>query len=151
MNRIVRGALAGALATVAMSVPIVVARQLGFVGTMPPEQVNRNVARRTPLLPDPSSDAFHVAWPVAHVAYGAGCGVLFSLLRPAVRQSNAGPGLAYGMVVWAAGYAGYLPALDIYPSPDEDTRSRTVTMVLAHAVFGVSLAVLEERLRAKER
>jgi hypothetical protein len=39
-----------------------------------------------------------------------------------------------------------MPALGLYPWPEDDTKSRLGVMMLAHVVFGVSLAEVEPRL-----
>lgn len=145
MNQIVRNAVAGVMATVLMSVPIAVAHRLHLFTTPPPEEVSDQVAKSTPLLPDSTSFAFPVMWPISHLTYGAACGVVYGKVAPMLPRSVYGSGLLFGGAVWAVSYAGYLPALDLYPTPAEDRSSRVVTMILAHAVYGVTVAALIRR------
>jgi hypothetical protein len=41
-----------------------------------------------------------------------------------------------------------MPALRLYPWPDEDSRSRRTVMIAAHAAFGLALAEADRRLAA---
>lgn len=87
-----------------------------------------------------------VAWMAAHEAYGMACGMGYVHVRPLMPSSPRVAGLIFGGAVWGVSYLGYLPALDLYPSPDDDSRSRLTVMVIAHAVFGIVLAEVEHRL-----
>lgn len=140
MNPIVRGAVAGTAGTILMSVPILAGQRLGLVRTAPPVEISANVARETDALPDPSRSAFSLLWPLSHLAYGAAGGVIYSLGRrflPAP-ASTISAGLLFGGVVWSTAYLGFLPWLNLYPSPAHDARSRTVVMLVAHAGQGWS-------------
>lgn len=139
-RRIRRGAVAGLLGTVAMTVPILVGRRLGLVTTPPPVEITANVSRRTSLLPDQSSPVFPVLWSSAHLAYGAGAGVVFTIIRDGLPARTSLAGLIFGFSVWAVSYLGLVPALGLYPGPKEDSRSRELVMIVAHGVFGVSVA-----------
>lgn len=93
-----------------------------------------------------SAAAAPVAWVPAHEAYGMACGVGYALARPRLPSSRHVAGLMFGGAVWAVGYLGYLPALGLYPWPDDDRWSRTSVMIIAHAVFGVVLAEVDHCL-----
>jgi hypothetical protein len=148
MNRLVRGTLSGLAGTVMMTIPILVTKKLKLFHTPPPVEISANVARKTPLLPDRSTPGFPVVWLGAHLAYGAACATGYvisdSILRP---DNTVEAGLVFGGVVWGVSYLGYLPALGLYPWPDADVRPRLAVMVVAHAVYGVTVAVVERRLR----
>jgi hypothetical protein len=146
MHRFVRGALAGSVATVFMTVPILVAEKLGFIQNPPPREVSARAANRTDALPDSPKPIFSLVWPVAHLAYGAGVGGGFGLVRGVLPSSPVAAGLLVGGGVWAVSYVGYLPALGLYPPPSDDTSPRTVTMIVAHAIYGIALAEICDRL-----
>lgn len=150
-NQVLCGAVAGVAGAVVMTIPIVVSQRLRLFHTPPPEEISDNVARRTWLLPDPSHRVFPVLWIAAHLGYGATCGTLFSLLRrwlpgwlPGSARS-AGP--VFGLSVWAVGYLGFVPALRLYPWPANDSRPRQVVMIVAHGLFGLTVAGVDDRLR----
>ena len=83
----------------------------------------------------------------AHFAFGAVPGALGALARPlAAGAPTPAFGLLFGMVVWAAAYLGLMPALGLYPWPHQDRPARRRTMILAHAVYGLTFAEIERRL-----
>ena len=157
-----RGLLAGALATVPMSGVIAVGWMTGLLRTPPPEEIATN-AIETGLdaaadileLPEfavgPAFEApaaFQAGWISAHLIYGALCGLLFVGLRAAVPAVPRQPlGIGYGLLVWLGSYLGILPALKLYPRPEADSPSRVAVMIVAHIVFGLTLAETDQRLR----
>lgn len=149
MNTLLRGALCGIAATIPMSLPMIVAKQLGLVGVPPPVEISANVAARTGLLPGRRAEGFPATWIAAHFGYGAACGAIFALVAPRLPQGLAVKGLLFGELVWAVSYLGYLPAMKLYPSPADDAPPRTAVMVVAHALFGLALGHLEHRLRSR--
>ena len=147
MNQFLRGALSGIAGTVVMTIPILVTKELKLFHTPPPVEISANVARKTPLLPDRATPGFPVVWLGAHLAYGAVCAMGFVISRPIFLSDNpVRAGLVFGGVVWGVSYLGYLPALGLYPWPDDDARPRVAVMIVAHAVYGVTVAEVERRL-----
>ncbi|MBA2468114.1 MAG: hypothetical protein H0V37_01765 [Chloroflexia bacterium] len=149
MNAILRGAISGVCATVPMTVPIITARRIGLIGTAPPVQISANIAARTPLLPKRRHEGFPATWIAAHFGYGAACGTVYALVTPALPRRPAAKGLIFGALVWAVSYLGYLPAMKLYPAPDDDAPPRTAVMIAAHAVFGLALGHTEQWLRSR--
>jgi len=144
-SQILRGAVAGIAGTVAMTIPILVCQRLHLFHTPPPEEISDNVARRTWLLPDRSHRSFPIFWIAAHLAYGATCGTLFSLSRRWTPGSDREAGLLFGLAVWAVSYLGVVPALRLYPRPDDDSRPRQLVMIVAHGLFGLTVAATHTR------
>lgn len=140
-----RGAVAGIVGTVTMTVPILVARRVGLLATPPPVEISANVAQRLPLLPRPGQSGFPVVWVGGHLAYGAACGAVFAVGRRRLPVDPLPAGLLFGGAVWATSYLGVVPALGLYPDPGEDSRRRLLVMVVAHAVFGVTVALTIRR------
>ncbi len=89
---------------------------------------------------------FRPLWLVAHGGYGLLCGVAYHFLRPRLPNQPAQAGLLFGGMVWSVSYLGLLPALDLYPWPDEDATPRLAVMIAAHAVYGATLAAVVQRL-----
>src|SRR6187402_3601437 len=78
----IRGARAGLVATLAMSVPMIIARRVGLVAPQPPEVITARVARGGGMpLSGPSLD---IATSIAHLAFGGVAGGPYALLtKPA--------------------------------------------------------------------
>lgn len=142
-----RGALAGLGATVVMSAGMALHKALTGA-TLGPRRVTEGFARRAAAAP--SEPVLDAATAVNHLAFGATAGALYGLLRralpPAVPVSAAGT--IYGVAVWTASYAGWIPALRILPPPTRDRPDRAVGMHLHHWVYGAALGLLEQRLRS---
>jgi glycine/D-amino acid oxidase-like deaminating enzyme/nitrite reductase/ring-hydroxylating ferredoxin subunit len=141
------GAVGGALATLAMSAAMVVEKKLGLMGEHPPKKIVRTLRRRSGIF-GTSRRADNLATVFAHWGFGMATGALFGLLhrgsRGTARASLLGAG--YGAAVWAASYAGWIPALGIMPSPQRDRPARPTSMVAAHLIFGSVLGAFVERL-----
>jgi hypothetical protein len=141
-----RGLLAGSFATAVMSIPIVTAKRVGFIRAIPPREISENIVEIAdgPIPSDPT--AVDRMWPIAHVAYGAACGAIFSRFRSLFPESTARAGLVFGGAVWAISYGGYLPVLRFYPTLNRDAEQRILTMTVAHVLFGLSLAYCDRAL-----
>lgn len=146
-----RGAVAGAVATLAMSVPMLAATQLGLVRRQAPRQITDRLLQRTGLAREVRDESTRDALATAnHLGFGAAGGVIFGLLSrylpPSVPRVAAG--MTYGAMIWTVSYAGWAPALRLVPAPDDDEPARPALMLGAHLVYG---AVLGALTRARKR
>lgn len=145
-----RGGVAGAAATLPMSLLMLAAQKAGLMGKQPPEKITEaalDEAADEPVdeaVDEPVQDALAV---VNHFAFGAAAGALFGIVRreemPALAQ-----GIAFGLAVWTVSYKGWVPAFNIMPPPQQDRRGRPASMIAAHIVFGGVLGALVERFDA---
>lgn len=149
INQLVRGAFSGVVATVAMTPVILAGRRLFGFRTPPPVEITRRISRRASIPVPRSESGFRVFWLSGHIAYGAACGCLYVLARRSLPREPLLAGLIAGGTVWGISYLGYLPAFSLYPSPEDDSRDRTLVMIAAHAVYGVGLATIERLLRER--
>jgi hypothetical protein len=142
------GAARGAVATVVMSVPMLVSGRRGDMGTQPPKRITETAldAAGADDVAETGQDALSI---IAHLGFGASMGALFSLVRRWLRPPGPVPahGVAWGLLVWATSYKGWLPALGLLPSAERDQPRRRRTMLLAHVVYGGALGLLESRDR----
>lgn len=145
-----RGAVAGLAGTVVMTIPIAASRRLGLLSTPPPIEISANVAEHTPL-PTAEHPLFPALSIASHLGYGSASGVLFVVLRRYLPGQWGVAGLVFGLALWVVSYVGLVPALRLYPWPVDDSRSRLSVMVVAHAVFGVTVAAVNRRLQGDGR
>ena len=132
-----RGAAAGAVATLAMSVLMLVAGRLGIMGKQPPERI---VERGAQAADVPATETQQkVVAGAAHIAFGSAAGAALGLIAHLIRVSGERLALPWALTVWAVSYFGWVPALRILPAPPDDRPGRAWTMLAAHVVFGVAL------------
>lgn len=147
MMKLVRGSVSGLIGTVLMTAALYAARWLGLMSEEPPKQITKNAERKASVSPHSlPRPVFQASWIGAHVGYGAASGVGYTLVRSLLPRGPALAGLIYGEALWAVNYLGLMPALGLYPDPSRDRSSRTVVMIAAHAIFGVTVAEAAERL-----
>ena len=111
MQDVIRGALAGLAGTVAMSAAMAGAKGARMMGgETPPRQVIRNIEESLGVREELSQPVFEASWVLGHVAYGAAAGVAYEAVRRVMRLREPVPaGPAYGVLLWAFGYAGWGP------------------------------------------
>ena len=139
IRRLLRGALAGLIATAPMSLTMITLHQYlprHQRYPLPPHRITHRVMeghRR-----DPSHEEKKALTLVSHFTYGAVAGALFSGLvqQPPLRSTLSG--LIYGLLVWAGSYFGLLPALQILDARDEETPERNLMMAVTHVVWGIT-------------
>ena len=150
-EQIAEGAIAGLVATAAMSGAMVLAQRVGLMGKLPPKKLTQRMLGAFGVNLDRTST--DVLATVAHFAFGATAGAMFSLgWRPRHAHRFAAPlvGSTFGTLIWLGSYAGWIPALGLMPAPHHDRPGRPTSMVLAHIVFGGVLGTLVDRWRTRE-
>jgi hypothetical protein len=152
MNDLIRGALAGCVATVPMTIAMEsVRRSLPSYERyqLPPKTITTNVARAFGLnrhLDGPSRDA---VTGLAHFGFGTAAGALYPPLRRSVPLPGALLGPMYGLAVWASHYLGVLPQAKLIPSARWAPRRRNAMMIIAHLVWGYALAATSAALEGQ--
>ncbi|MFN4088082.1 MAG: hypothetical protein ACK4QW_03435 [Alphaproteobacteria bacterium] len=147
--RMITGAIAGLVATFAMTVAM---RQLHRLlphrerYPLPPRELTE---RLTPTAPrDGGADHDVDSGPqqtamVAHFAYGAATGAFLPLIRARPTMSE---GSAYGVFVWAASYLGWIPLVGALRPATEHPGRRNLLMIAAHLVWGSALVIAHREL-----
>lgn len=138
-----RGALAGSAATVVMSAFMLAAGRAGLVGRQPPEAIVRRAGALTGQ--EPRGRTADLLASVAHLGFGATTGAAYAVLPPP--RSPVVRGVVVSLGVYAVSYAGWVPALGALPPADRDRLDRQAVMLLAHALYGAVLGVLDDRWR----
>ncbi len=127
MNDVLKGAMRGVIASMAMSGMRVVTTSLGLVQQAPPDQMAGKTARR-------EGPAFVE---LAHWAFGAAGAAVYGALPDAVRR-QAWTGPAYGIVVWM-GFQAAAPVLGLPHAKDPKVLERIATAA-DHALYGYVLS-----------
>ena len=144
-----RGSGAGILATTTMTAAMLTLQKTGLLGRMPPHLLTERTLARLGLRRKSSRRSRRVLTVANHYAFGASMGALFEVARSAIGTRRGRParastlvaaGVAFGTLVWAASYAGWIPAAGLMPRPSRDRPGRPTSMVLAHGIFGGTLA-----------
>jgi hypothetical protein len=144
-NHILLGAIAGMVGTAAMTVAMrALHRRLETAERypLPPREIIDRV------LPEPSPEQLRRTATIAsHFGYGAAMGALFALA-----PGGKGPlvGAAYGVLVWAGSYLGWIPWAKILRNAVRHPLRRNALMNTVHLVWGAGTALtLRELERAQ--
>ena len=143
MNRVLRGALAGAVATVPMSAVMMGAKRSGHMGGMPPEKITANFLASSGIHPTEAQQ--DVAAGLLHFGFGSVAGAVFGAVAPRQVIARVPMGMAYGAAIWGVSYMGWVPAFGIMPHASRDRRDRQMVMLAGHLVYGTALALLVGR------
>jgi hypothetical protein len=149
LDRILIGALAGAVATVPQSAAVWGLKAAGvYRRTPPPEKVSREMTEAV-LGPDAFPEQWFTPMMLAqHVGFGAAAGAAFGALTGVVRPTVVA-GVLVGLAIWKASYDGWIPALRIMPPAEKDEEGRQVALVVAHVAYGLALGVIVDRFTSK--
>jgi uncharacterized membrane protein YagU involved in acid resistance len=150
MGTMVRGAAAGAAATVPMTAFIEALNRSvprHRRTHLPPRQIAEEMTQRTDVGDLAGEGALDVATMAAHLGFGGAMGALYATVAPRVPLPPVVTGIGFGLAVWTSNYAGFLPALELQRPPDERSAGRNWTMIAGHVVWGAALGWAEARLR----
>ena len=84
----------------------------------------------------------------AHFGYGAATGALYALVEP---RGGTLRGAAYGVLAWTVSYFGIVPALRILRPAHDHPLRRNELMILAHLVWGSTMAAALRELTLAEQ
>ena len=134
MRSLARGAGAGAVATVAMSVVMLAAQKIGATPRPEPEAITEAGVSALGLdVPERRKDVLAAA---AHLAYGAAMGSFFAVLAPKLPVAPSAKGPIFGLLLAVASYEGWVPAAGILPALHAQAEGRRRQLLLAHLVYG---------------
>jgi hypothetical protein len=150
MRAPIAGALAGFLATLPMTA-VMHAGHRRLPGTerypMPPRLIIERVTGERG-----GEGAQRQLTELLHYAYGAASGAVYGCLAErAGGRAGAGTGTAYGLLVWAGSYLGWIPAVDILRPATRHPRERIAIMLAAHVVWGGGTGLLTRLLEEPRR
>ena len=144
IERLALGAAAGFVGTIALQ-GLLMATRKWLPDLMPPiredpgefmvQQVEQALPPETSARVPPVVET--AAAKSLALGYGLTAGVLYTMVRPEAEHVVA-DGTALGLGTWAAGYVGWLPALDLMPPLTEQRLGQTVGPVIHHLLFGMA-------------
>lgn len=133
-----------------MSALRLTARHEGLVQRAAPQRVEGWLSKHTGLEPPGGLVGHQVLAELFHLGYGLAWGALFgAVFGP--RRDFVRAGVTFGLVQWAVGFAGYLPALRVTRPPHRAGMAENAVNLLAHAVYGVVTALFVHELTHQER
>jgi hypothetical protein len=139
---VLRGMTAGLMAAGVMSAVRLIAHRAGFIDRMVPQVLQERVAGAAGIDVPGGTAGHQLAAETIHNVVSLAAGA-------ALGAVSAKPGLAtgigYGLVIWVVDALGVLPALRV-----ERVGGRTVDVV-AHGLFGATLALAMRELAAQPR
>ncbi len=148
-GRLLEGAAAGFAGTVPMTIAMgVMHRALPRTErySLPPKQITTRIARRIGLnrhLNEPKRTALTGA---AHFGYGTAMGAAYAMVGRKLPLPPLLSGVVFAMVVWALGYMGWIPAMQIMPPASDQPRYRNALMIASHVVWGLAAGLVVDRL-----
>lgn len=148
------GAIAGVVATGPMTVAMIALhRRLPRAERypLPPREITSKIISVTGAESSMSGEQKGAATLVAHFAYGAAGGALYGCALERWHPPVIVGGFAYGAIVWLTSYLGLLPGTGILRPAIEHPARRNALMLVAHFIWGVTLAWFAEVLLAEAR
>jgi uncharacterized membrane protein YagU involved in acid resistance len=158
LEAVLKGALAGALATVVsystgrvlfgpLAPPEFLARR---GGTPPPHKIVQKFATGIFEVELTKEQESSYVWGV-HFGYGAFWGIIYALLQSSLRWPSLFHGLLYGGVVWVLGHFYLLPMTKISAPASKQPRSIAKRWAAVNVVWGVANALVYARLTSSRR
>jgi uncharacterized membrane protein YagU involved in acid resistance len=144
------GAAAGVAGSATMSLFLEGLRAGGVIDREPPEIITSNMEQKAGTKVAPADD-FDARWLSVHAAFGATMGGVFGMMRGVLPRNTAAAGALFGAGLWTVMYPITLPALSLYPKPDDDYEPRAWAIALGHLVYGLTVAAAFDTARYSAR
>jgi hypothetical protein len=147
--RLLKGALAGCIATGPMTVAMLLMHRF-LPGeqryALPPTLITRRLTGGKGPFARLGSHENKALTYLMHFGFGTTFGAMFALLPPQLPLPAPLRGILFALGVWAGSYLGWIPAAQILPPATKHPAARNALMIIAHVVWGAALALLLERL-----
>jgi uncharacterized membrane protein YagU involved in acid resistance len=145
IQKMIRGALAGLVATLPMTIFMqtswlrMPARELH---PLPPRQITRKLLREAGLHRRISQPNENVLTWVLHFLFGAAAGSLYGIMGEKIPGRHSVKGLLAGTALWSGSYLGWIPLFRILPPATKHPWRMNVLMIVAHFIWGITLGVI---------
>ena len=154
LGRALAGGIVGGAAGAALMLPLFEgAKRAGLLAESPPNRVIDQAAAAAAKATEAGGrvdEGERQAVAVgSHLLYGAAAGTFYGLVQAAAALPAAVAGPGFGLVLWAAGYLGWMPAAGVLPQPWRQRAGDALTPVVAHLVYGLALGLVERAVRRR--
>ncbi|HEX2913892.1 MAG TPA: DUF6789 family protein [Chloroflexia bacterium] len=146
-SRFIVGWLAGLTATVPMSVAMAGMQQklpLWERYALPPKLVTIRLLHRFGLFKQMKKSERNTLSLIDHFGFGALMGGLYAALAAKIPLHPTLKGPLFGLAVWFGSYMGVLPALGILRPASQNPWRRSLLMIVAHLIWGLTLGLLTD-------
>src|SRR5438046_1898686 len=113
VSYVLRGAVAGLVGTVTMSLAVAAGYASGKLEKPPPKEIVERTTSLVGVRHAMEQETIDAAWVAAHFGYGAAGGAIFALMQRVLPDWPLVNGLIYGGTVWMLSYVGLLPRLGL--------------------------------------
>jgi putative membrane protein len=150
INTLLRGAVAGCVATAPMTVVMTALHHLlprNEQYPLPPSEIVEQIAENVHVEQHIDRQQHVLLTLLGHFGYGAAVGGGYPLLAPRLPFGAATNGIVYGLGVWTISYLGLLPAAGLLAPATEHPARRNALMIVAHVVWGATTGWLFEQMQ----
>lgn len=151
LRNVIKGALAGFIATVPMSISMLVGwRLLPWQEKyhLPPRLITEKIAERIGIEDRIPEAGLIGLTTLSHFGYGAVFGGAYALFDDRIPVHSSLKGALAGMALWAGSYLGWLPAMGILTPATRHPLRRNLLMIAAHVIWGLTLSEMLRKLQA---
>jgi uncharacterized membrane protein YagU involved in acid resistance len=145
MTNMLRGAAAGLLATL----PMTIFMQTAWLGLparelhpLPPRQITRKILRQTGLHSRVNQRNERILTWLLHFLFGAAAGSIYGIADQKMPGDAPVKGLLAGTTLWTGSYLGWIPLLGILPPATRHPWRMNILMIVAHLIWGTALGML---------
>jgi putative membrane protein len=150
-SKLLHGALAGFVATAPMSVSMLIGWRLlpnREKYHLPPRLITEEITERVGIEDRMSENELIGLTVVSHFSYGALFGATYALFEHNLPMHTSMKGALAGVGLWMGSYLGWLPAMGILTPATRHPWRRNLLMIVAHAIWGVTMGELTRKLSA---
>lgn len=146
------GILSGIIATLPMSLVMQILHRWPYPerDSLPPHQITKQVAKQVGVSKHLDKRQLKAVTLANHFGFGAAMGGLYELLWRRIPIHPVIKGSVWGLIVWSISYLGWLPAANILSPATQHSNRRNFIMIVAHLVWGISLALLSAQLESED-
>ena len=151
IRRLLKGAIAGFMATVPMSATMLLGWGLlpkREKYPLPPRLITEEITKRMQLEEHLNEESLIGLTIVSHFGYGALIGSIYALFERWVPGYPSFKGVMTGIAIWVGSYLGWLPAMRILSPATQHPWRRNLLMIVAHVIWGVTLGEGVRKLSA---
>ena len=152
-RKLLKGALAGFIATAPMSISMVLGWRLlpkREKYHLPPRLITEEITERVGIEDHVNENELIGLTIFSHFGYGAAFGAAYALFEQQIPIHSSLKGALAGVLLWAGSYLGWLPAMGILTPATRHPWRRNLLMIVAHVIWGVTLGEAVRKLNRNQ-